>query len=84
MEYTREALIAASAKKTSLVGSVAAVWGGLTATDIAAYGGLLIAVIGLCVNWYYRNLDNQRKQELHDAQLAGWRVQQEPDDGDGD
>lgn len=84
VELTREAIIAGIAKKTTLAGSTAAVVGGLTSTDVAAYGGLAIALIGLCVNWYYRHLDDRRKQDLHDAQLSGWRAQQDLDDGDGD
>lgn len=36
-------------------GSGAAVYFGLTANEIAAFGGLIIAVIGLLVNIWYKH-----------------------------
>ncbi len=36
-------------------GSAGAVYFGLTANEIAAFGGLAVAVIGLLVTWYYKH-----------------------------
>jgi len=36
-------------------GSIAAVYFGLTANEIAAFGGLTVAIIGLVVTWYYKH-----------------------------
>jgi len=36
-------------------GSTAAVYFGLTANEIAAFGGLTVAIIGLVVTWYYKH-----------------------------
>lgn len=36
-------------------GSGAAVYFGLTANEIAAFGGLIIAIIGLAVNIWYKH-----------------------------
>lgn len=36
-------------------GSGAALYFGLTANEIAAFGGLAIAVIGFFVNWWYKH-----------------------------
>jgi hypothetical protein len=36
-------------------GSSAAVYFGLTANEIAAFGGLAVAIIGLIVTWYYKH-----------------------------
>jgi hypothetical protein len=36
-------------------GSASAVYFGLTANEIAAFGGLIIAVIGLIVNIWYKH-----------------------------
>lgn len=68
-EQTTEAAIAAAAQKASLGAGTAAVFGGLTANEIAAFGGLVIALIGLCVQWYYKRKDDRRREELHAAQL---------------
>jgi len=50
-----------------------ALWGGLTANDIAAFGGLLVAVIGVCIQWYYKRRADRRDAELHAAKLADIR-----------
>ena len=36
-------------------GSASAVYFGLTANEIAAFGGLIIAIIGLAVNIWYKH-----------------------------
>lgn len=36
-------------------GSAGAVYFGMTANEIAAFGGLIIAIIGLLVTWYYKH-----------------------------
>lgn len=39
-------------------GAAVAVWGGFTATELAAFGGLIVAVLGFMVNsitnWYFK------------------------------
>jgi len=35
-------------------GSTVAVYFGLSANEIAAFGGLIVAVLGLLVTWYYK------------------------------
>ena len=50
-------------------GSGAAVYFGLTANEIAAFGGLIIAIIGLAVNiWYkYQHLKIAKQKAEDDA-----------------
>jgi hypothetical protein len=49
-------------------GSATAVYFGLTANEIAAFGGLIIAVIGLIVNiWYKHQHLKLAKKEKDDA-----------------
>jgi hypothetical protein len=52
-----------------LVGKTAAYGGGasafvfgLSANEVAALGGLLVATIGLCVQWYYNHRRDKREQ----------------------
>lgn len=51
-------IIAKTANAAEKGGATVAVLGGLTATELAAFGGLLVAVIGLVVNavmnWYFK------------------------------
>lgn len=64
-----EATIAGIAQKVGVSGGTVAVYGGLTANEIAAFGGLLIAIVGVCVQWYFKRKDDRRNQVLHDAQM---------------
>jgi outer membrane lipoprotein SlyB len=36
-------------------GSGTAIFGGLNANELAAIGGLVIGVLGLLINWYYKH-----------------------------
>ena len=46
--------VAAKANVLTLTGSGVAVWFGLTANEIAAFGGLAVAVVGLLANIWFR------------------------------
>lgn len=47
--------IVKAANAATYGGSSSAVWFGLTANEFAAIGGLIIAVIGLAVNIWYKH-----------------------------
>ena len=68
-DQAAEATIAAVANKVSYSGAGAAVIGGLTANDIAAFGGLLIAVIGVVIQFYYKRKSDRREAEEHTARM---------------
>ena len=68
-EQAAEATIAAVANKVTYGGGGIAFIGGLAASDIAACGGLLIAAIGLGIQWYYKRRADRRDAELHQARL---------------
>ena len=69
------------ANKAIAAGASAAVVGGLTANEIAAFGGLLVAVLGLIVQLVFKLLDNSRKAQIHKLRLSGAKF---PDDEDDD
>jgi hypothetical protein len=52
---TTHTLASKAATTATYGGSSAAVYFGMTANEIAAFGGLAIAVIGLLVNWWYKH-----------------------------
>lgn len=62
--------VAGAANKASVSGGFAALYGGWTANEFAAFGGLLIAAIGLIVQWYFKRKDDRRKAEEHTARMA--------------
>lgn len=69
----RDEAVAAGAQKVALGGSAATVYGGFTANEIAAFGGLIVAVLGLFVQFYYKRKEDRRREALHAAQLEQLR-----------
>jgi hypothetical protein len=63
-------VIAAGAHKVTFGGGSVAFFGGLTANEIAAFGGLFVAIIGLLVQFYYKRKNDKREQALYEARLA--------------
>jgi biopolymer transport protein ExbB/TolQ len=68
-----EATIAGVAQKVTVGGGATAVIGGMSANELAALGGLVVAVIGLFVQWYYKRKADKREIELHAARLRDLR-----------
>jgi hypothetical protein len=68
-----EGAIAAIANKATYAGSGAALYGGMTANEWAAIGGLVCAVIGVLVQWYYKRKSDKREAELHTERLRELR-----------
>ncbi len=56
-------------------GAVTAVVGGLTSNQIAAFGGLAIAFVGLVVQWYYRHREHKMRLLEHEARMSESRRQ---------
>ena len=79
-DQAAEATIAAVAQKVSAGGGGIALFGGLTANEIAAFGGLAIAGLGLIVQVVFKLLDNRRKSEVHRMRMSGARFPDEDDD----
>ena len=66
MKTEASEVIQSIANKATIVGSITAVLGNLSATDIAAYGGLLLALFGFITNMWYKYQDNKfRIREDH-------------------
>lgn len=49
-----------------------ALFGGITATELAAVGGLVLAFIGFIVNFYFQWKEDRRKSEEHIIRLASF------------
>lgn len=72
-----EATVSSVAGKLAPVGAAVGVIGSLTSTDIAAYGGLLVAVVSAAISIFFKWEDRKRKRELHQWRLSGAKF---PDD----
>jgi hypothetical protein len=69
-QFITEATVASVANKVTYGAAGTAFWGGMTANEFAAYGGVLIAVIGLIVQWYYKRKESRMRSEEHGARMA--------------
>lgn len=54
-------VIAGVANKATIVGGITAFLGNLSSTDLAAYGGLLLAFLGYMTNLYFKHQENKFK-----------------------
>ena len=64
--------VTAVAQKTTIGGSIMALFGGITATELAAVGGLVLAVLGFAVNLYFQWREDRRKSEEHIIRLVSF------------
>ena len=60
-------------KTATYGGGASAFFFGLSANEVAALGGLLVAVVGLCVQVYYHRRQGQREAEDHFARMRQLR-----------
>lgn len=80
-----ESTVAAVANKVSYAGAGTAVYGGLSANELAAVGGFVVAVLSVFIQWFYKARADRRAaraedraSELHRARLA--QLQEEEED----
>lgn len=69
MQETLEASIAASASKMTGVGSGVTILSWLTSSAVGMWLGILIGVLGLVINWYFKHRSDRRAQEIHTAYM---------------
>jgi hypothetical protein len=69
-EQATDAAMAAIGKNMAVGGGSSAVVFGLTIGDMAALGGLLVAIIGLGIQIYYKRKADRREAELHATLMA--------------
>ena len=72
-------VLAAAANKTTYAGAGIAAVGGMSASDIAAFGGLALAAAGFLINTYFRwrddrraDVESARRMEMMDIEAAGY------------
>lgn len=74
-----EATVASLANKVTYGGGSVALIGGYTANEIAAFGGLIIAAIGLVVQVVFKRRSDKREQLFHDARMRGFKLPGDPE-----
>ena len=61
----KELLITSASGKATQAGAVTAYVSWLAGFDLVGIGGLAIGVIGLCVNFYFKQKESKRSQAEH-------------------
>lgn len=69
-EQTVEATISAAASKATYTGAGTSVMGWVLSSEFTILIGLLVAVGGFFVNWYYRHKEDKRQQAEHDRRMG--------------
>lgn len=65
--------IGAISSKATVAGAMTGFWGWLSASGTLGLLGLLIALGGLAVNWYYKREANRRHTAEHELKMARLR-----------
>lgn len=62
--------MAAAGTKATYGGAGASVFGWFVSNEFAVLVGVVIAVGGFLVNWYYRHKEDKRRQEEHNRRMG--------------
>lgn len=76
-DIATDTTVAAIANKVAYVGGGTAFLGGLSANEIAAMGGLIVAILGLLIQLVFKIRADARATELHHK-----RMSEDEEDGD--
>lgn len=64
-----ETAIATAASKATFAGAGTSIFGWLTSSEFGVVAGIVIGVVGLCVNWYFRRKTDKREQREYEARM---------------
>lgn len=67
---TIDATLAAAGSKATYAGGAATVGGWLLSSEGAAFCGIVIAALGLAVNFYFKRREDKRLQAEHEARMG--------------
>lgn len=69
--------VSSIASKAMYAGSASALYGGFTASEIAAFGGVAIALLGFIVQLFFKIRADRRDSELHKRRLESFDYRDE-------
>lgn len=68
-----EAAIATTGSKATYTGAGASVVGWMLSNEFAVLVGLIVGVLGLVVNWWFKLKQDRREQAAHDLRMQELR-----------
>ena len=69
-DQTLEATVSAAASKATYTGAGTSVMGWMLSSEFTILIGLLVAIGGFLVNWYYKAKEDKRQQAEHDRRMG--------------
>lgn len=69
-QHAAEAAMAAAASKATNVGVAGMGLGWLLSSQAAVLIGMIVGVLGLAINWYYRAKQDRREEREHLARMS--------------
>lgn len=72
-QHTMEAAAAAIASKATQAGAGVSILGWLTSSEAGVFFGILLGVLGLAVNFWFKWREDKRQQIAHEAQMRAIR-----------
>lgn len=72
-QTTIDATLAAAGSKATYTGAGASLVGWLTSSEAGVIFGIVLGVIGLLVNLYFKHRDDRRQQTEHEARMRAIR-----------
>lgn len=69
-----ESMLAATGSKATYGGAGASVVGWVLSNEFAVLVGLIVGVLGLIVNWYFKLKQDRREQAAHELRMADIRA----------
>ena len=70
MDETQQAALAALGSKATYGGVLSALGAWFVSSGLGVVCSLLIAILGLLVNWYYKAKQDRRAQREHEKRMA--------------
>lgn len=68
-QETLDATIAAAGSKTTYAGATTSVAGWIFSSEFAALCGIIVGVVGLLVNYWFKRREDIRQQAEHEARM---------------
>lgn len=66
--------VGAKASKVTFAGSAGAVVGAISSSNIGMWVGILTALIGLWINYYYKRQENTRQKAREERERLEWEA----------
>lgn len=70
-QHAFDATIAAAASKATYAGASGSIVAWFLSSEFGMLAGIVIGLVGLAVNWYYKHKEDKRRQAEHDRRMRG-------------